>query len=71
MRMEEMEGMEAVEGPELAVVVADNDDDVFNVEGFEREATVDASDEAIEEGTPEGPEEEGRNGKCKEKKMER
>jgi len=55
MRIEEMEGMEAVVGPELAVVVEDKDDDVFNVEGLDREAAAEASVAALDEGTTDAP----------------
>ena len=55
-RIEEMEGMEAVVGPELAVVVDDNDDDDVNVDAFEREATDETtSDGALEGGALDGP----------------
>ena len=60
MRIEEMEGMEAVVGPELAVVVEDKDDDVFNVEGLDREAAAEASVAALDEGTTDAPVGEGR-----------
>ena len=49
MRIEEMEGMVAV-GPELAVVVVR--DDEFKVVTLERAAPVDASEDALDEGTP-------------------
>ena len=56
-RIEEMEGMEAVVGPELAVVVDDKDDDDVNVDAFDREATDETtSDGALEGGAPDGPE---------------
>ena len=53
-RMEEIEGMEAV-GTGLAVVVEVNDDE-FNVVGFGRETPAEASEEALDGGAPAGTE---------------